>query len=74
MQKQINRIEQETRTIEANVLAGKFGLEFPLQGMAVVMENGQPTAVRSTDVIRADSYFVTDSKDQIVTVEPMMGG
>jgi|GEM_PF-1222676 len=67
--------EQTRRRVSAIELAAQLGMDFPSNGMPVVMdEEVGPVAVRADDLVSAGSSFMTDCSGQIVTVQPMMGG
>ncbi len=67
--------EQTQRGVSAIELAAQLGMEFPSNGMPVVMDEQEgPVAVRADDLVSAGSSFMTDCSGQIVTVQPMMGG
>lgn len=52
----------------------ELGIEFPQQGLPVVMDDGEPVAVHAEDLLSPNSFFLTDYSGQMVTVQPMMGG
>jgi hypothetical protein len=49
-------------------------MEFPQQGLPVVLDDGEPVAVHAEDLVSVNSFFLTDYSGQMVTVQPMMGG
>jgi len=68
-----DEIKQER--LSAAMLASQFGMEFPSNGLPVVMDEQEgPVAVRAEDLVSAGSSFLTDCSGQMVTVQPMMGG
>ena len=60
--------------LSAAMLAQQLGMEFPQQGLPVVLDNGDAVAVHAEDLVSASSFFLTDYAGQMVTVQPMMGG
>lgn len=60
--------------LSAAMLAQQLGMEFPQQGLPVVLDDGEPVAVHAEDLVSANSFFLTDYSGQMVTVQPMMGG
>ena len=66
---------QPQQRISAIELASQLGMEFPSNGLPVVMDEQEgPVAVRADDLVRTGSSFLTDCSGQMVTVQPMMGG
>ncbi len=66
---------QPQRRVSAAELAAQLGMEFPSNGLPVVMDEQEgPVAVRAEDLVSAGSSFLTDCSGQIVTVQPMMDG
>ncbi|MFZ3168188.1 MAG: hypothetical protein WA130_11285 [Candidatus Methanoperedens sp.] len=65
-------IKQEK--LSAAMLAQQLGMEFPQQGLPVVLDDGEPVAVHAEDLVSVNSFFLTDYSGQMVTVQPMMGG
>ncbi len=66
--------EVQQQKLSAAALAEQLGMEFPQQGLPVVMDGGEPVAVHAEDLVSPDSFFLTDYSGQMVTVQPMMGG
>ena len=65
----------QQQKLSAAELAAQLGMEFPSNGLPVVMsEEEGPVAVHAEDLVSAGSYFLTDYSGQMVTVQPMMGG
>lgn len=63
------------KRVSAVELAAQLGMDFPSNGMPVVMDEQEgPVAVRADDLVSAGSSFMTDCSGQIVTVQPLMGG
>jgi len=60
--------------LSAAMLAQQLGMEFPQQGLPVVLDDGDAVAVHAEDLVSANSFFLTDYAGQMVTVQPMMGG
>ena len=60
--------------LSAAMLAQQLGMEFPQQGLPVVLDDGEPVAVHAEDLVSVNSFFLTDYSGQMVTVQPMMGG
>ncbi len=70
----IDKVQPQKR-ISAIELAAQLGMDFPTNGMPVVMDELEgPVAVRADDLVSVGSSFMTDCSGQIVTVQPMMGG
>ncbi len=68
-----DEIKQER--LSAAMLASQLGMEFPSNGLPVVMDEQEgPVAVHAEDLVSAGSSFLTDYSGQMVTVQPMMGG
>jgi hypothetical protein len=66
---------QPQKRISAVELAARLGMDFPTNGMPVIIDEQEgPVAVRADDLVSAGSSFMTDCSGQIVTVQPMMGG
>jgi len=66
--------EVQQQKLSAVALAEQLGMEFPQQGLPVVMDDGEPVAVHAEDLVNPNSFFLTDYSGQMVTVQPMMGG
>ena len=66
--------EMKQERLSAAMLASQLGMDFPRQGLPIVMDNGEPIAVHAEDLVSANSCFLTDYSGQMVTVQPMMGG
>jgi hypothetical protein len=66
--------EVRQQKLSAASLAEQLGMEFPQQGLPVVMDDGEPVAVHAEDLVSPNSFFLTDYSGQMVTVQPMMGG
>ncbi len=64
----------EQRKLSAAMLAQQLGMEFPQQGLPVVLDDGEAVAVHAEDLVSVNSFFLTDYSGQMVTVQPMMGG
>ncbi len=67
-----DKVQQQK--LSAAALAEQLGMEFPQQGLPVVMDDGEPVAVHAEDLVSPNSFFLTDYSGQMVTVQPMMGG
>ncbi len=66
---------QPHQRVSASELAMQLGMEFPSNGLPVVMDEQEgPVAVHAEDLVSASSCFLTDYSGQMVTVQPMMGG
>ncbi len=66
---------QPQQRISAAELAMQLGMEFPSNGLPVVMDEEEgPIAVHADDLVSTGSYFLTDCSGQMVIVQPMMGG
>ena len=70
----MGKVQPQSR-VSAAELAAQLGMEFPLNGLPVVMgEQEGSVAVHAEDLVSAGSSFLTDCSGLIVTVQPMMGG
>ncbi len=66
---------QPQQRVSAAELAMQLGMEFPSNGLPVVMDEQEgPVAVHAEDLVSTGSCFLTDYSGQMVTVQPMMGG
>ncbi len=68
------KVKVQQQKLSAAALAEQLGIEFPQQGLPVVMDDGETVAVHADDLVSPNSFFLTDYLGQIVTVQPMMGG
>ena len=67
-----DKVQQQK--LSAAALAEQLGMEFPQQGLPVVVDDGEPVAVHAEYLVSPNSFFLTDYSGQMVTVQPMMGG
>ncbi len=52
--------EVKQQKLSAAALVEQLGMEFPQQGLPVVMDDGEPVAVHAEDLVSPNSFFLTD--------------